>query len=355
MDFFQALDRRAVRSLLPLVLAAWAGGAAARTAAAAELPRVLIVATGGTIAGAGYAGQKELKAADLLTAVPELAQIARLTTADPFTTGSSQITPEMLLDLVRRVRRALAADPGLAGVVVTQGTDALEETAFFCDLLLADDRPVVFTAAMRPPTDPGPDGPRNLAAAVRAAASPALRGFGVLVVLNDEIHAAREVRKTDSYALDAFASPGAGPIGFVDEGRVYLRARPLRRLALEVDAVEPRVELVTATVGGGASQVQAAVAAGAKGIVIELFGRGNPPGPMVPEILAARQAGIVVVFTTRTGGGRVVVGPNFRKAGVVSAEDLDGLKARMLLIAALPHTQDPAVLQGYFEKLAGKV
>jgi L-asparaginase len=321
-----------------------------------NLPRVLLLATGGTIAAAGYAGQKQLTAADLVQAVPQIKEVANLTVEEPLSVGSSQITPQMLLDLAGRARKALADDPGLAGIVITQGTDSLEETSFFFDLALDTDKPVVFTAAMRLPTEIGADGPRNLLNAVRLAASPATRGLGVLVTLNDEIHAAREVRKTNSSATDAFESPGGGPLGYVSTDEIFLLRKPLRRVHIDTGAVEPRVDLIVATVGSDGHQVKAAVDAGAKGIVVELFGTGNAPGPMLQELLNAARKQVTVVFTTRTGGGPVHVSyPKLAEAGVINGRDVDGLKARMVLIAALSKTQDRATLQGWFDKLAGKV
>src|SRR4029077_15899583 len=172
----------------------------------------------------------------------------------------------------------------------------------------------------------------------------------------DEIHAAREVRKTHSSAVDAFQSTGSGPIGYVDEGEISLMRKPLRRVTIDTDAIEPRVDLVVATVGSDGHQIKAALDAGARGIVLELFGRGNIPGPMVAEIREALKNHVTLVFTTRAaGGGRVLVGPVFRQAGVISGQDLDGLKARMVLIAALGKTQDSAVIQGYFDRLGGKL
>jgi L-asparaginase len=321
----------------------------------AELPRVLVLSTGGTIAAAGYAGHRELRSVDLLSAVPGLGEIAAISTADPVNLGSSDFTPELLWRLARHLDETLAADPGLAGVVVTQGTDAIEETAFFFDLVLATERPVVVTGAMRLPADGGADGPRNLANAVRLAASPATRGLGVLVTLNDEIHAAREVRKDHAIAVDAFTSPAGGPLGYLDSGRIHLVSRPLRRVVIGTTAIEPRVDLVVAVVGSDGRQVKEAVASGARGIVVELFGRGNSPDPLKEEIVAARRQGVTVVLTSRTGRGRVLVSPAWAELGVVSAEDVDGLKARMVLVVALGKTEDPAVLQSYFDRLSGKV
>jgi L-asparaginase len=334
------------------------------TPEALGVPRVLVVSTGGTIAAAGYAGERERRSGDLLLAVPGLAEIAQVSAEDPFTLGSSDFTPEMLWQLARHLDRTLAGDPGLAGIVVTQGTDSIEESAFFLDLVLQAERPVVVTGAMRLPTDGSPDGPRNLANAVRLAASPATRGFGVLVTLHDEIHAAREVTKAHSIQLDAFVSPAGGPIGYVDEGRIHLVSRPLRRVRIETAPtaeteetaeIEPRVDLVVAFVGSDGRQVRDAVAAGARGVVVELFGRGNSPDALKGEIAAARRQGVAIVLTTRTGNGRVKVSPAFRELGVVSGEDLPGLKARMVLIAALGSTEEPAILQSYFDRLSGKV
>ena len=237
--------------------------------------------------------------------------------------------------------------------MVTHGTDSLEETAFLLDLVIPAGRPVVFAAAQRPPRHVDSDGPRNLLDAIRVAASDRARGLGVLVVLNGQIHAAREVKKTHSIALHAFASPDTGPVGAVDEGEILLFTTPRRRAHLDVAAVEPRVELVRLTAGGGAGAIRAATAAGARGLVVEVFGRGNiPPEPdeAVDEAIAA---GVVVVFTSRTGGGRVVLSETALRRGIVSGEDLDGLKARMLLAAALGGNLDRDGIAAALRTLAG--
>lgn len=332
-----------------------APAAAPAVEAAAELPRVHVIATGGTIAGAGYQEVDSLDAAALVAAVPELGAVARLSVEDPFTVPSSQLTPEMLHGLAGLVRKRLDEDPELAGVVVTQGTDSLEEGAFFLDLLLDSERPVVFTGAMRLPGQVGADGGRNLLAAVRLAASKAARGLGVLVTMNDEIHAAREVRKLDSTAVDAFGSPGTGPLGFLDGERIYLASRPARRLSIPTATIEPRVDLIPVTAGGDERLLRAAVESGARGVVLELFGRGNMPRAMIPEVAKARQQGVIVVFASRTGGGALRIDPRWSSGGIVYAEALDGLKARLALIVALGSQADPAALQQIFDRLAGRV
>src|SRR5262249_44804185 len=153
--------------------------------------------------------------------------------------------------------------------------------------------------------------------AFRIAASPSVRGMGVLVTLNDEIHAARFVRKTHAIALEAFQSPWAGPVGHVDAGRVLLTRRPAGRVTIPAGRVEPNVDLVTLTAGSDGHLIRAAADAGAKGVVVEVFGRGNVPPAVMDAVKSARARGIMVVFTTRTRGGRVEVDETARAAGVI--------------------------------------
>ena len=313
------------------------------------LPRVHLIGTGGTISG-GAGGP--LQAADLRAAVPGLDEVARLTTEDFVRIGSSRMHPELQFGLASRVAELFADDPDLAGIVVTHGTDSLEETAFLLDLLLPAGRPVVFAAAQRPPRYPDSDGPRNLLDAIRTAASPRTRNLGVLVVLNGQIHAAREVEKSHSIALHAFVSPDTGPVGAVD-GEIYLFATPRRRVHLRVARVEPRVELVRLSAGGGAGPIRAAVEAGVRGLVVEAFGRGNAPPPVMEAVEAALEAGLTVVFTTRTGAGRVVLSERQRSLGIVSGEDLAGLKARMFLVAALGAGWSADEMAAALARLAG--
>jgi L-asparaginase len=327
-----------------------AGVLLAGLAAAADLPRVHLIGTGGTIAG-GRTGS--LQVSELAALIPDLAKVAELSSEDFTQIGSSQMTPEIQLRLARRVNELFASDASPSGIVVTHGTDSLEETAFLVDLLAASDRPVVFAAAQRPPREPDSDGPRTLLNAVRLAASDSTRGLGVLVTLNSEIHAAREVRKTHAIALDAFRSPDAGPLGYMDGGRAYFFRKPLRRLHLETDTIEPRVDLITLVAGSDGHLVRAAVESGAQALVLEVFGRGNVPPKVMEAVKTAREKGVVVVFTTRTRGGRVELSEQAKGLGVISGEDLDGLKARILLVVALGKTRDRATLEGYFQQLAG--
>ena len=300
--------------------------------AAQTLPAVHLIGTGGTISG-GAGGP--LNAADLRAALPELDSVASVTTEDFVRIGSSRMHPELQFQLAERIAAVFAERSGLAGIVVTHGTDSLEETAFLLDLVLPAGRPVVFAAAQRPPRHPDSDGPRNLLDAIRVAGSGRARNLGVLVVLNGQIHAAREVKKTHSIALHAFASPDTGPVGMVDDGEVLLYSTPRRRLHLPAAQVEPNVELIRLAAGGGATAIRAAAEAGAKGVVVEVFGRGNTPPAVAEAVDAAIQFGTLVAFATRTGGGRVVLSDAQRERGILSAADLDGLKARILLAVAL--------------------
>jgi L-asparaginase len=319
------------------------------------VPKVHLLATGGTISG-GAAGS--LQAKDIAALVPELPSIAEVSVEDFSSIGSSRMTPELQFRLAERVRVLFDERPELSGIVITHGTDSLEETAFLVDLLVPAGKPVVFTAAQRPPRESDTDGPRNLANAIRIAASPEMRGLGALVTLNDEIHGARDVRKTHAVFVNAFVSPWGGPLGQVDDGHLYLYYRPARRLELRAPRVEPNVDLLTLYAGSDGGAVRRAVEAGARGIVVEVFGRGNAPPAVMDAVSKARAKGVVVVFTTRTGGGRVELGETARRAGVLSGEDLDGLKARILLVVALGamgSSPDLDTIESYFRRLSGLV
>ncbi|HXV61580.1 MAG TPA: asparaginase [Vicinamibacteria bacterium] len=317
-----------------------------------EPPHVHLLATGGTIAGGSGSS---LKARDLMELLPELADVATVSVEDYSNIGSSRMTPELQFGLAQRVNELFATRRDLAGIVITHGTDSLEETAFLLDLLVPAGRPVVFAAAQRPARQSDTDGPRNLLNAIRLAAHPGVRDLGVLVTLNDEFHAARDVRKTHSIALNAFASPWVGPLGQVDSGQIYLFHRPARRLELSVARVEPAVALVSLVAGSDGSLIRHALESGAKGIVVEVFGRGNVPPEVAEAVGEAISKKVVVVYATRTGGGRVALGREATEMGVVSAEDLDGLKARLLLVAALGTTRDRATIQSYFRRLSGEL
>ncbi|MFE9956730.1 asparaginase [Micromonospora sp. NPDC005299] len=302
---------------------------------------VALFTLGGTIAMAGTRAQgvvSRLTGADLTAAVPGLADIP-LDVRDVEAVPSAALTYRQILDLVDAAGAAVAE--GATGAVVTQGTDTLEETAFLADLVWPHPAPLVFTGAMRNPTLAGPDGPANLLAAVRVAAAPAARHLGVLVAFNDEVHAARFVRKTHSTSTATFASPNAGPLGHVIEGQVRLLTRPPRHAPLPpVDRdrlAATRVALHTVTLDDDPALLDA-LAPGLDGLVVAGFGVGHVPPDFAPALgeLAARMP---VVLASRTGAGSVLrntygaVGSetDLRRRGLICGGLLDPYKAKVLL------------------------
>jgi L-asparaginase len=261
---------------------------------------VTLFATGGTIS---MAGRDRLDGAALTAAVPGLETLAEpleIRDQEPLSSGS--LTFERMLTVAAGAADAVAA--GAPGIVITQGTDTLEETAYLLDLVWRHDAPVVLTGAMRNPTLAGHDGPANLLAAARVAESREARGLGVLVAFNDEIHAARWVRKTHSTSTATFVSPDTGPVGHLVEGRVRILSRPLRAAPLPVPTSAARVGLYTVTFDDDPATL-AAHAAGLDGLVVAGFGVGHVPAVLV-ETLGELAARMPVVLTSRTGAGSVL-------------------------------------------------
>ncbi|MGQ9684268.1 MAG: asparaginase [Anaerolineae bacterium] len=307
--------------------------------------RIHVLGLGGTIAMA-EAGERgvvpSLMAEDLLRAVPQLAEAADVTASSLRMVAGSHLTVEDLLGLAQEAQRLLAS--GVDGIVVTQGTDTIEEIAFGLDLLVPGDAPLVVTGAMRNPRLPGADGPANLWGAVLVAASPQARGLGGLVVFNDEIHAARFVQKTHTQSPAAFRSRQAGPIGWLAEGRVRVVLRPPRRYCVQVPADAPalQVGLVTLCLGDEGRLLRAAGEVGYTGLVVEALGGGHALPPLVP-ILASLVERMPVVMASRTGCGEVLTKTYGFPAseidliahGLIPAGMLDGPKARLLLTLLL--------------------
>jgi L-asparaginase len=310
------------------------------------LPRVDYLAAGGTIATLDYshaaAGRPTLTAEAIARSAPAIDEVADLRTAQFMQRPSPSITFADLLAL--RDEIALRTADGSAGVVITQGTDTIEETAFALDLLCRGHAPVVLTGAMRSPSVPGSDGPANLLAAVQVAASAVARGLGVLVVFNDEIHAARFVSKTHTSKPSAFQSRIIGPIGWVSEGHPVIVSRPVGRFCLDVpsDAQVPAVALIRVALEDDGRILRSLPAQGFRGVVIEGFGGGHVTPPMVSAIdrLATEMP---VVLASRTGSGELLRGTyryrgsetELLEIGAIPAGGLDGLKARILLSLCL--------------------
>ncbi|WP_406278715.1 asparaginase [Embleya sp. NBC_00896] len=327
---------------------------------------VALFTLGGTIAMAGAVGSatgtvvNRLTGADLTAAVPGLAELGvTLDVQDVQAVPSGDLTFDQVLDVVAAASRAVAA--GAVGVVVTQGTDTLEETAYLVDLVWPHPEPFVLTGAMRNPTLAGPDGPANLLAAARVAAADAARGLGALVVLGDEIHAARRVRKAHSTSTAAFTSPNVGPIGHVIEGAVRVLATPTRPAPLAVPSptaalAGTRVALYTVALDDDGALL-AGLADTHQGLVVAGFGVGHVPSALAP-VLGALAGRIPVVLTSRTGAGSVLrhtygaVGSetDLQRRGLINGGLLDPYKARVLLRLLLATGADPkAVAAGFAE------
>lgn len=323
--------------------------------ASAVLPRVEVFALGGTIAslpgGPGAGVSPSVSVDDLLAAVPQLASAARVAATQFLQVPSCEVTPGDLVRLLEQMRSAV--DGGADGCVVTQGTDTLEETAFLLDLLWDRSAPVVVTGAMRTPDAPGADGPANLLAAVRVAADPAARECGVLAVLGEEIHSGRHVRKAHTAHPSAFASPGAGPIGWLSEGEVRVVSRPVHpRPALALPAgrgAEPWPQVVVVRVGMGEQPdlLRAVAALGVDGVVLEGVGGGHVPRALVPALVELVER-VPVVLTSRSGAGEVLSRSygypggdvDLVARGLVPAGTADAAKARLALILALAADTD---------------
>ena len=321
-------------------------------------PRILLIGLGGTITMTGDASgtlSPALSAADLVRAVPGLARIASIQTESPLTLPGASLSIDDVLSVAARVDERLADDAD--GAIVIQGTDTIEETAFLLDLVVRSERPVVVTGAMRGPQAAGADGPANILAATAVAASPQMRGLGTLVVLNDEIHAARFVQKSHTALPSAFASPAAGPLGHVIEGTPRLCVQPAKRIrpALQLRASDAPVAIVRMSLGDDGRLLREVPALGYRGVVVEGMGAGHVPAPIAPIVGDLVQA-IPVVLASR-----VHTGPTFTstygfagsetdllRRGAIAAGDLSGLKARLLLSLLLRGNADRAAIEHAF-------
>ena len=326
-------------------------------------PKVAFIGTGGTISslGAGpldildYGAAGNRMQADAIVAMfPECAEAAEVIPVAFDNVVSHNIYFDAWKRLSRLCGRLAAEMEDLAGIVIGHGTASLEETAYFLNLVLKVDVPVVLVGSQRPASALSTDAGMNLVNAVRTAASPHARGMGVLVLLNDEIHAAREVTKTSTFRLQTFRSPDFGALGHADGDRVAFYRAPLRRhmpdTEFDIRALDalPRVDIAYAYVGSDGTAVRAFLAAGARGIVSAGFAPGFP-GTADADLLAdAVRAGVVVVQSTRAGSGRTFQGARARENGFLVADNLNPQKARLLLALALTRTRDPAEITRIF-------
>jgi L-asparaginase len=340
-----------------LALAAGAQGQAAKK------PKVVILATGGTIAGsaasqteAGYtSGAVGVDA--LINAVPQLKDVADVSGEQIASIGSQDMNDEVWLKLAKRVNEILAK-PDVAGIAITHGTDTIEETSYFLQLVVKSDKPVVLTGSMRPSTAMSADGPLNIYNAVAIAADPAARGRGVLVTLDDDIHSAHDIFKTHATDIGTMSSGEAGFIGVVLFGNStwYRIPRQVNTKASEmsVDGVTtlPRVDIVYAHANMSPDVIDEMVKGGAKGLVIAGVGDGNMTAPALEAVKAAIAKGVVVVRSSRTNGGivRRNIEVNDDQLGTVASMELNPPKARVLLQLALLKTKNAKTIQGYFDR-----
>jgi len=325
------------------------------TAGAQEkLPLVKVVATGGTIANTPSG---RLHAGEVADAIPALKKVARLEVEEVIRVGSSSITVENWITLARRINEILAREPEVKGIVVTHGSNTLEETGYFLSLTVKSDKPVVLTAAQRQFTTLSSDSPKNFLQAVRVAASDEARGKGALIVANDLINAARDVTKNISYRVETYTSRDLGALGFVDEDRITFYRLPVKQHTLatpfDIRGLQklPRVDVIYTYAGADGALIEAAVTHGnAEGLVIAGFptGSGTPAMDQAVKRVAAR--GIPVVMTNRGGMGRVTDTRAKEERPLVWGDNLTPSKARILLMLALTTTRDPAALQQIFEK-----
>lgn len=320
-----------------------------------EPPLISLLATGGTIAGKSTDGgatnyrSGEVPAEELLRAAPGLNRIAAVRCRQIANIGSEDMVPEVWLDLAREVARE-TADPAVSGVVILHGTDTMEETAFFLDLTGAAAKPVAMTGAMRPADAASPDGPANILDAVRTAASPLATGRGVLVVMNGVIHAARRVAKADTLSVDAFRSE-EGPEGRMVGGAArFFGTAGASGARFDLSGVTelPRVEIIYGHTGQRRELVDAAVAAGAWGIVHAGVGMGNVHRDVRPALAEAATGGVVVVCASRVPCGPVPLTDRLRRDGFLAAGGLNPQKARVLLQLALARGDRAAGIQKLF-------
>jgi len=327
-----------------------------------KLPKVVILATGGTIAGAGESstgsaytsGQVKIDA--MIDAVPNIRKLADLRGEQISNVGSQDMSVKIWIDLANRINELLAGD--VDGVVITHGTDTQEETAFFLNLVVKSDKPVVLTGSMRPSTALSADGPLNMYNAVAVAADPASKGRGVLVVMNDEIHSAHAVKKMITTPVQTFMSPQHGMLGTVIFGQIAYFHYPFglhtTKSEFSVDGVKklPRVDIVYGCADMSPDLVPILVKAGAKGIVIAGVGDGNMTAATLEATKKAASKGVVIVRASRVPIGTVLLHGEVNDAeyGSVSSMDLNPQKARVLLMLALLKDRSREELQELFLK-----
>jgi L-asparaginase len=342
---------------------------AQQPAPSGSLPTVVLLATGGTIAmkidPVKKAPVPAISGEDLVSTVPEIAKVAKIEVKNLSNVPSDYMDPERWAALARAAEEALARRE-VAGVIVSHGTDTLEETGWFLDLTVESDKPIVLIGAQRNASEKDFDGPRNLLNAARICVAPEARGKGAMIALNNQINAAREATKTNTSSVETFQSGDFGFLGYADVDRVVFYRSPLRRQHVALapakvgaagPAALPPVEIVAMYGGADGRLLRAAVANGAKGVVVQALGWGNVNVAFHEAIAEAVKKGVPVVISTRVPNGRVLPvygfqggGKTTKDLGAIFADDLSPQKARILLMLALQRTSDPKEIQKLFDR-----
>ena len=324
-------------------------------------PTIYILATGGTIAGSGSGAldtsytSGTVTVDKLIAAVPEINKIATIKGEQISNIGSQEMNNEVWFKLANRVNERLTSGKA-DGIVITHGTDTMEETAYFLNLVVKSDKPIVMVGAMRNSGSLSADGPLNIYNAVNVAMCKKAVGKGVMVVMNDEIHAAREVTKTNTTAVDTFKSPNSGKIGTVFYGNVKFYMNPVRKhtvnSAFDITKIKelPRVDIIYSHSNDNPDFVNLAVKNGAKGIINAGMGNGNPFPSALEALGEAVKGGVVVVRDSRVGSGETTLNGEVDdgKYGFLASDNLNAQKARVLLMLALTQTTDKAKIQELF-------
>ena len=324
-------------------------------------PRVYVIGTGGSISFVGrertdyinYSyDNKHFTIGELLDRVPEVHEVAEIKSEQFLNLGSTDVLPSHWLGLAQRINEIFAQDPQAAGVAITHGTATLEETAYFLNLTIKSDKPVVVTGSMRPPTGLGTDADLNIIDCVRVAAAPNAGGRGVLTVLNNQIQAAREVTKTNSYRVETFRSNDVGLLGYADSDAdvvFYRNSTKIHTSNSEFNVAGlmelPRVDIALAYGGADGLVVDAIANAGVPGIIAAGLGSGGSPPAMTAALKNAIGQGVKVAIATQAGSGRVMRTRRYSEDGYIVADNLSPRKARILLMLALTKTQETEEIQ----------
>lgn len=322
--------------------------------------KVAVVFTGGTISmkidPRISAAIPALSSEEIMSMVTNIDRVADIEIVNFDRIPGPHMTPKRMMELSKLVK-ALVAREDITGVVITHGTDSLEETAYLLDLTINSIKPIIVVGAMRSGSELGYDGPSNLSAAICTAVSEEAKNKGVLVVMNNEVNAASEVTKTHTLSLDTFKSMEFGPLGIVDNDEVIFYRDIMKHPHIDTETIEEKVDLIKCVAGMDSRLIKFCVDSGTKGIIIEAMGRGNIPPQMVEGVTYALQHNVVIVMTSRCPMGRVLdtygyegAGRTLRNLGVILGGNLPGQKARIRLMLALSITKSTEMIKGIFEK-----